>query len=234
MAVHHLPIPPELADPSPDDSWVDSMVEACVHLAGLLGMDAGAVAGELATEEGPDADEMRSEAMPAHARNWAITDTGSAEWAMRHVAAAEAAMAQDEAQADEWKRKIDAWYATRTAKLVATQAFFAGHLERYALALREANPKSKTLTLPSGKVQTSYVGARVEIADPDMVVEWLESAGHADAVKVTKKPLVSELRDHVWPVAVGGEYRAVDDDGEVVPGVYVAPEHVTAKTKADR
>lgn len=210
MAALDLPLPPELAAPEPDaDAWVPILADAVVAMANEAGLDADAAGGMLAGDTAEGAADF-AEWVPDRARRWTVTDDGSAEWAMRHVAAAEAELRTLREQADAWAYRIHQWYEQRAKPLQATKGFMAAHLERYALERRLANPKAKTLTLPSGKVATTYVAPKVEVDDADAVVAWAEANGLAEVVRVRKEPKVSELRRHVTvaEVTVGWDVYA--------------------------
>jgi hypothetical protein len=143
-------------------------------------------------------DEIGSDTLPEPAQRWIIDGTGSAEWAMRHVAAADAQIAALAAQAEEWRERIDAWLERESSRPQATRAFFVGHLERYALNLRAADPAAKTLSLPSGRVTTVGRVPRVIVTDEEAAVEWARTNA-PDAITeriVTSIPL-AELRRYV-------------------------------------
>lgn len=204
-ALDPMPLPTELAAPQPgDDAWLAQVVDYATNLADELGLD-GAEAGTQLAEAAAAGEADYS--MPERARRWTVTDNGSAEWALRHVAVADDELRTLRAQTVEWASRIGTWFDQAAKPLLATKGFMEAHLERYALQRREANPKAKTLSLPAGKVQTSYTAAKVEIADDDAVVAWAEQVGLADEVlRVKKEPKVSLLREHVtigpWYVGV--------------------------------
>lgn len=218
-----LPLPPELASPEPDaDAWVPALADALVAMADDAGMDPDA-AGAMLADDTAEGNADHAANVPERARRWQVTDDRSAEWAMRHVAQAEAELAQLRAQADEWRQRIDTWFVQRARPLQATVGFMAGHVERYALAKREANPKAKTLTLPSGVVRTSYVAPKVEVADPDEVVAWAKRVGATLVVKTKEEPLVSQLREVAGPGLVWTDAELVLACGCIV----AAPTSIT-------
>lgn len=154
------PLPPALFSPGTDvEEWV----------------------GELATAE-PDA-------LPERAQAWRIDGTGSAEWALAHVAQAEAALEDLTAQAVEWYGKIDEWLSSQSAPHRRTRDFFAGQLERFALDVRDADPRKKSVVLPSGKVQTTAKGAKVIVTDEDALIEW----AYVHAPEAVKRKTVTSV-----------------------------------------
>lgn len=233
-ALDPVPMPPELAEPEPGaNRWLQRTVDYAVVQAYRANLDPDAMGAELA--QAAAAGEADDEAeLPEPARRWTITDDGAAEWAMRHVAVADEELLRLRAQADEWAQRIQQWYVRASEAPLATKGFMEAHLERYALERRAADPKAKTLHLPAGRVQTTYRQARVEVADPDAVVAWAEAAGYAAVLRVKKEPRVSALREYAVVATTDAGLVAVDADGVVVPGTYVAPEQATATVKADR
>ncbi len=195
------PLPPALLSPGSDvEEWV----------------------GELATSE-PDA-------LPERIQSWRIDGTGSAAWAMAHVAQAEAALSDLTAQAVEWYGKIDEWLVTTSAPHRRTKAFFEGQLQRFALDQREADPKRKSLPLPNGKVTTHGKSAKVIVTDEAAVIEWAKR----EAPEAVKTELVESIQlvplrarvaaRKVWTVAwvtnsCGCKVSVRDDEGLDLPEV---------------
>jgi len=145
--------------------------------------------------------------------SWTITDDNAAEWAMAHVAAAETQMGAVRDQYLLWLDQLTRWSEDATKGPKRTVAFFTAHLQRYAVAARERDPKRKTLTLPSGAAPTTEHKPSVIIVNDAALIEWAERTllpdvddpanvpdgepvTYADAgvVKVTKEARISELR----------------------------------------
>lgn len=195
------PLPPALLSPSSDvEEWV----------------------GEVATAE-PDA-------LPERVQAWRIDGTGSAAWAMAHVARAEAALADLTAQAVEWYGKIDEWLVNQSAPHRRTRAFFEAQLQRFALDQREADPRKKSVVLLSGKVQTTAKAAKVIVTDENAVIEWAKvNAPEAVKTKEVTTLGLTELRlqvkaRKVWTLAwvtnsCGCKVSVRDDEGLDLPDV---------------
>jgi hypothetical protein len=206
------PIPPQLLAPLPEHELFASRVaDRAVALAADCGIDPEAAAVELANEN-----------------PWQIDGTGSAEWAMAQITRANDELAELKAQADDWRTRIDAWLAHESARPKATKAFFEAHLERYAIAMREADPKRKSLALPSGVVKTTAKGPAVKVEDEKAVLAW--AVQHApDAVALDPRLKVTVLREHVQIIDVftaarfthscGCVLEATDEEGLTWPDV---------------
>lgn len=148
------------------------------------------------------------------AERWRIDGTGSAAWAMAHVAKADAAIQELQHQAGEWYRRIDDWLEHETTGHERTRAFFVAHLERYALDLREADPDRKSVTLPGGVVRTTAKAASVKVLDEKAALGWaLEHLN--EAVSRDPRLRVGALKDHVKPVQVITAARFTHSCGDV-------------------
>ncbi len=146
------PLPPALLSPGSDvEQWVGTIAS---------------------TDDGDD--------LPERIQAWRIDGTGSAAWAMAHVAQSEAALADLTAQAVDWYGRIDEWLVKESAPFRRTLDYFTGQLERWALDQREADPRKKSVTLPSGKVQTTAKGAKVIVTDEAELIQWAQK--HAPEV----------------------------------------------------
>lgn len=108
---------------------------------------------------------------PTANESWRVDGLGSAEWAMAHLVTAERTLAQLEAQYTTWKAQLDSWLKDASGPALRTVEFFGGHLERYALAQREATGAA-TLKLPSGKVATRKSAESVQVVDEGAVLRF--------------------------------------------------------------
>jgi hypothetical protein len=206
------PLPPSLLSSGSDvDEWV----------------------GELATSE--------PNALPERIQSWRIDGTGSAEWAMGMLAEAERALAKHTDQAVQWYAEADAvkaeryariddWLAHESAPHRRTAAFFTAHLERYALDQREADPRKKSVTLPSGKVTTHGKAAKVVVTVEATVMEWAKAHAPAAVKRETVETLLlTPLRSvvkarKVWTLAwvqnsCGCKVSVRDDEGLDLPEI---------------
>jgi hypothetical protein len=132
---------------------------------------------------------------PERAQRWRIESLGEAEWAAQHAADAADDLAALAEQAGRWREKIDAWFESAAKPLRVELAFFENHLQRYGLRLRAADPKKKSLKLPSGTIKTTSHGQTFEVVDEAAVIEWVETfvpddvRDEAIAKKVRKTPI---------------------------------------------
>lgn len=171
MSAQPAPIlPPELTiNPPLTPVEVDEVRTFIDTLAFDSGLSPVEMAAEVVEHAGPP--EESEPALPAGAY-WRIQNDDEAEWAMRHLAEAEANRRAILEQQEAYIARIEEW--TRNA-LRAPQrdiSFFGGHLEAYALELRRRNPKHATLTLPSGAVRTTKASPKIAVEDDETVATW--------------------------------------------------------------
>ena len=183
---------------------------------------------------------------------WQITSDGEAEWAMAHLAAAQAQLQAVVDQAKLWQAKLDDFRRAGSRQPERTIAFFTERLERYGRIRRELVPDVATLRFASGDVATTlHAHPKVVVIDERAVIDWSkeylvridddpdpEPQPLYDLVVTVKESVrVSDLREFVNVVWVegteteAGEWRVVTQEGELVPGVDVEAPHVTATAK---
>lgn len=223
MAQHDYdlpPIPPEVVNPDAGPDWVQALMDYATELATEADLDPATIGADLAHWD--DDTSGWADVAPEPARGWRVTDDGAAEWAMAHVVDADVQLQQLGAQADAWAQRIRQWFDHRARPLQAKQAFFTAHLQAYALARRDADPKAKTLTLPSGAVKTTEQQPKAAVEDEAAVVAWV-SCWYPDVVAsvcppVPPKVYVNPLREHTTVVEVVDHARLVlANSAEVVP-----------------
>lgn len=211
------PMPPSLAADTPD---AEPELEALFDSAVADALDTGAKV-ETALDLLASSED---------APRWRVTDLGSAEWAMRHVASADRRIAELEAQREDWTSRISAWFDQASSKERARRAFFSAHLEAFARSER-ATGGAKTVTLPSGTVATRESPAVAEIVEESDVLAWADKAGWADEVSVRKVSVsgfrsvteVVEVVDAAELVLESGSYawRRVGYDHDLPAGSFV-------------
>lgn len=138
-------------------------------------------------------------ALPDPVQRFTVTDDGAAEWCMRHVRRIDAQLAAAEAQAAEWMGEISEWLRSRRDPLQARRSFFEHHLVTYAVARREADPKAKTLTLPSGDVATTE---RKPVVDLPEVTGEAKARLEGELIEWLRDTFPDDLLDAMEPIKV--------------------------------
>lgn len=159
---------------------------------------------------------------------WSVTDTGSAEFAMRHLSHATAAVEDIKAQEAAFIQQIETWATGERRPHERRINFFTGMLIDYAARLREEG--QKTVKLPSGEITSRIKPARTDVVDESKFIEWAK-ANIPSAIKAKWSPVMAEVKRLVtWTTTEIGSVPVLED-GEVVPGVMLVPEDVSFTVK---
>lgn len=197
------PIPPELMDDQLDDrSDAERMIEAAFAFATDSEVSVG------------QAVEMLADAEPD---GWRIVDDDGAEWALRHIAAANGELEALRRRADSWRERIEAWFVQAAREPAQTAEFFTAHVEWYARQQRELDRKS--FALPSGRVTTRSTAACADVADEEALIGWVDADAESRLLVAPPQPrkvYVSELRKRTSVVEVVDRARLVLSDGEII------------------
>ena len=196
---------------------------------------------DLAVDDEPFSDDdldryALGDSLPADAAfvgQWTVTDDGAAEWAMAKYAVLHAERERLLDQAAAYHARIDLWIEEARRPLDRRLEFFRGALEDYARRRREADPRARTLVLPSGRVSSRSVPAKVTVADEAEVLRWarLHLADAEYQAVVRESVRLTDLR-RVVRITESDEGTVVrGEDGFPVAGVVVEPEHVSVSVQ---
>lgn len=182
------------------------------------------------------ADGTPDEAVPEpvrRGRTWEPETQQEAEWCMAKAAAAGRAMDEIATQAAEYHEQIDAWAHDASRSARSTSAFFRQKLEGYLRRRYDADPKLRTLKLPSGTLRVTVPkSGTVVVVDEEALLRWVLANGEkVPPEQVINRPdpkvYISELRKYVKPVPLeDGSWSAVVADHPETgapPGVKVVP-----------
>jgi hypothetical protein len=133
---------------------------------------------------------------PPDVHHWQITDTSSAEYAMRRYSHVAARIEDVELSAAEFKRQIDEWLRREKEPLERRANWWKGHLVRFLQDRREDPSDGRaTVKLPSGDIVSRKVPARPEIvkeAEEDFI-EWARESA-IPVVKAKWSPVMAEVK----------------------------------------
>jgi hypothetical protein len=153
-----------------------------------------------------------------------------ATWAMRKARAAALRVREVDRIAAAEIERIQEWALRERTRPERDLAFFTYLLEDYALRVRQADPRRKSVVTPYGKVQTRSQDDAVKVDDPDAFVKWAKENA-TELIKTTEAP--TGIADIRAVVDVTDDGLVIFGDGELVPGLVVKPGGVTAKAEPD-
>lgn len=152
-------------------------------------------------------------------QRYEVTGLSSADWAARRIAAARRKHAEVTEAAAEQRRIIAAYELESADELASTEAFFGGLLRAFHEQVLAADPKAKTIKLPSRAELRSRTGGRptVVVSDETALIGWAE----ANALTVLLRRVVSVDKPLLLAHLVrADDGRLVDPStGEAAPGV---------------
>jgi hypothetical protein len=137
-----------------------------------------------------------------------IASKDEAAWALRKMSALQAKIEENDKTAQAELVRTNAWKEAENKKLQGSMDFFTFLLEDYFRALREADPKLKTLSLPHGKL-------KVRAQQPEYVIDERELIPW---LKENNVPGALVLKETVSKAAIKSY---VKDTGEVPIGVEI-------------
>ena len=162
---------------------------------------------------------------PEHFR---IDDDEMAAWAMRKLRrlrkrqSANIDIAQGEVD------RIDEWLRTVNKPLEDNATYFEGLLTDYAIRQRFEDDR-KTISLPAGKVSTRTVPPKWEV-DAEPFLAWAR-VNAPTLIRIKEEADLKAVKESVIPAfAQGDQHSAVDDNGEVIPGILIRTNDIPSAT----
>lgn len=146
-----------------------------------------------------------------------IEDINQANWALRKIAAAKAAIKEREELARAEIERINKWLESETEELQRDIDFFTGLLEEYHREQLAKDSKAKTIKLPYGVLKMRKQQPQYQ-RDDVAIKEW--AAKNRPDVLVPQEPKLDWAALKKSLQITGGQ--AIDPEtGEVVPGITV-------------
>lgn len=154
-----------------------------------------------------------------------VEDHDAAERMVRSVARRRRQVARAEELAKVEHARIDQWLARERDRF--STDYFEQCLETYHAALLEQDPKAKTIHLPSGDL-TARAGQPTVEVDDEVFLDWAKTYGES-LLRTKVEPDRAQIKATLNLDPERGV--AVDQAGEMVPGIRVWPAVVSFKVK---
>jgi hypothetical protein len=159
-------------------------------------------------------------------KQFKIENLEQATWAFRKISAYKAKQNEIDEVAKEETERIRTWQQKESETIKSGINFFEVLLQQYFVEQREQNPKFKIST-PYGKVTARKQPDKWEY-DESKILEWLDK-NEPEFIRI-KKEINKALFKKSVKVLNG---KAVDENGEIVPGVIIIPQPETIKVEAE-
>jgi phage host-nuclease inhibitor protein Gam len=124
---------------------------------------------------------------------FAVTNYTEGNWAVTKAIEATAMIAAKEAQAAEWKKKIDDWLTKEKQEYIYTVQKMEELLRPFAEKEVEGK-KTRTVSFPNGKAGFRKSPDKLEIEDEKATLAWAKEH-KPEAVKVTESVLKTPLME---------------------------------------
>ncbi len=146
-----------------------------------------------------------------------INDESSAEWAARKLSRAQARLTEINDLASEQIHRINDWADDVRKDPDRDVEFFTSLLTDWLRKVRQDNPDTKSIKLPSATIKSRAGRTTVEVADEQAFIEW---ALLNDEWLVTTKRTANKRALGECPATDDG-HIVHEDTGEAIPGVGV-------------
>ena len=154
-----------------------------------------------------------------------INDLNGLNWAFRKLSAYTAKSNEIKMLAKIERDRIKSWEEKQLLEIKDSTAFFERIVQDYHSRILELNPKDKTLSTPYGKSKTRASKAQPESVDNEKLLEHVLSNDMQDYVK--KEVKWGDFKKTLTVTEKDGVSVAVDETGQVVPGVSIKPESIS-------
>jgi len=137
--------------------------------------------------------------------DYAIKNDDEALWAVRRIAQSQRRIDEVKRQAQIELDRINRWVEENTVGNQRVVDYFERIVGEYLVRIREDEQDGrKSLDFPDGKVTSRNTPSKVSVSDLDSFLEWAESNGHSDWVRIKREADVSTIK------------KVVDFNGEEV------------------
>lgn len=163
-----------------------------------------------------------------------INDLSSLNCAFRKTAALKKRVKEVSDLADKERFRINDWEQKELNKYRDNISYFESKIEDYHRTVLQQNSKEKTIKTPYGIVKSTRRKAAAEKVNELYIIDYAKK-NRPDLLEleVNEKLDWSGLKKTLKVVEFGGEEMIIDENGVIVPGVAVVPEHITFKVEVD-
>lgn len=165
------------------------------------------------------------EEMQEQEQRFEITDKESLNWAFRKVSALKSEEKEIKQLANVERDRINAWEQKELNPIHNSISFFEGLIQKYHAEQLAENPKAKTISTPYGKSKTRTSKEAPEKQNEEVLLQYVIENEMDEYIKNSVK--WADLKKSLKIVEVSGEKAVVDENGQLVPGVYVKPASIS-------
>lgn len=166
--------------------------------------------------------ELDSEVVPNEV--FKITDIESLNWAFRKLSAYQSKINEIQNLAKRERERIDRWERDELKSINDSVEYFEHLVQQYHSSILAEDPKAKTLSTPYGKSKTKTSQAQPEKVEgkEKELLDHILSNDMEDFIK--KEVKWGDFKKSLSVAEIDGKSVAVDENGQVVPGVSIKAE----------
>lgn len=128
--------------------------------------------------------------------------------------------------------RINEWKDKQLNQLESNKNFLSNKAFEYHYKVLQEDPKKKSISTPYGKVKSTNRKPSVEKVNEDELKMFVKvNKPYLLEVQEVEKLNWAELKKQLNIVEINGEFKVVDDDGQLVSGVTVKPGDITFKVE---
>lgn len=157
-----------------------------------------------------------------------VVNESEANWALRKIKEKQQEIDKNNQLAQSEIDKIEQWESQVRNTLQNDIDYFQGLLAKYAMALKENDPKFKSLKLPNGNLQFRKQQPKWHYDDKELVSS-LKELGMTDYIKTEEKPVKKDIKQ---ALTVAGN-KVVNENGEIVEGIEIEERGESFSVKAN-
>lgn len=154
-----------------------------------------------------------------------VTDLSSLTWVFKKLKKEKDKEKEIKQVAAEQRQEILEWERSELSTISNRVEFFENMISQYHAKQLEADPKAKTISTPYGKSKTRKSKEAPEKGNEEAILQHVIENGMDDYIKNSVK--WADLKKSLKVVEVSGDKVAVDENGQLVPGVSVKPESIS-------
>lgn len=161
-----------------------------------------------------------------------IQNDAQAAWAMRKLLSYQSKRDENARIAEAERQRIDAWLERQNAKDQSDVNYFTGMLVQYAERQRREEGR-KSIETPYGTVKTRQ-GQPKWLIDEAEFIPWARE-NHPEFVRVKEEADLSAMKKALEIAETDSLGTvAIDDDGQVIPGVSVTPPTISITVEVEK
>lgn len=167
-----------------------------------------------------EVEEIQSQEKP-----YEITDLNSLNWVFRKLSALKTKEKEIKQLADIERERIAEWENGELSTITSNTEFFETMISHFHAKQLELDPKAKTISTPYGKSKTRASKEAPDKENEEVILQHVIENGMEDFIKSSLK--WADFKKSVSIAEINGEKVAVDETGQVVPGMTVKPASIS-------